>query len=113
MIKAHFYQETTPQPSVDYFTPLDEHGEKMSPSKIATVTVFYNEGGHAMEKTMKCLNVQQNVQEYGHDLLLVGDGLQHMTASMADYLKKVYSFLYGLFACKFWQAFHISSKSTC
>ncbi len=88
--RADFYQETTPQPSVDYFVISDGHGNEIPPSKIATVTVFYNEDGYTMEKTIRSLNMQQDVQQYGNDLLLVGDGLQQMTSSMAEYLNKVY-----------------------
>ena len=84
-----FYAETSPEPSEDYFFTVDYDGKKIQPSKIATVTVFYNEEGYTMEKTMRCLNNQQNISNYGQDLLMVGDGVELMSESMTEYLQKV------------------------
>ena len=43
-----------------------------------------------MEKTLKSLDCQQRVSTLGHDLLIVGDGLQQMSSTMAQYLSKVF-----------------------
>ena len=57
---------------------------------MATVVVFYNEEGYALEKTLKCLSLQLSNQRLHHDLLLVGDGLEQMSTSMGDYLQKLF-----------------------
>ena len=90
-MSIEFYKETTPLPSVDYFSTWNEQGVRIAPSRIATVTVFYNEDGFTLEKTMRCLNAQQDIGQYGHDLLLVGDGLEQMSSSMSEYLQRVFN----------------------
>ena len=85
-----FYKEVTPLPSLDYFSTVCEAGNEQPSSQIATVTVFYNEDGYTMEKTLKSLDCQQSVSTLGHDLLIVGDGLQQMSSTMAQYLSKVF-----------------------
>ena len=85
-----FCKETTPLTSVDYFSITGEDGNQLAPARIATVTVFYNEDGFTLENTMRCLNFQQDIDAYGQDLLLVGDGLEQMSSSMAEYLSKIF-----------------------
>ena len=78
-----FYEEISPINGKDYFNK--------SSSNIATVTVFYNEEGFTLEKTLSSLRLQQMPKEdVDHDLLLVGDGLKQMTPSMSDILEQIF-----------------------
>ena len=88
---VEFLVETIPQPSREYFAVLDKRGNKVRSSKIATVTVFYNEDGFALDNTMKCLDLQQDIDTLGQDLLLVGDGITQMSPSMAQQLSTLFS----------------------
>ena len=64
--------------------------DKFYPSSIATAVVFFNEEGFAMEKTIKSLQRQHKIEKEGHDLLLVGDGMKHMTSSMGTFLQSIF-----------------------
>ena len=57
---------------------------------MSTVTVFYNEDGFTMDKTLTSLRLQQDEEYWTNDLLLVGDGLEQMSRSMATYLKQIF-----------------------
>ena len=63
-----FYEEISPINGKDYFYK--------SISNIATVTVFYNEEGFMLQKTLSSLRLQQMPKVDDHNLLLVGDGLR-------------------------------------
>ena len=54
------------------------------------MVVFYNEEGYALKKTLKCLSLQSSNQRLNHDLLLVGDGLEQMSTSMAACLQSLF-----------------------
>ena len=80
--KLCFYEEISPKSGQDYFNECV--------SDIATVTVFYNEEGFTLQKTMSSLRLQQLSKGVEHNLLLVGDGLEQMASTMADILGQIF-----------------------
>ena len=88
--EINFFEEIVPKHNIEYFKFNRQIEGKSYPSSIATAVVFFNEEGFAMEKTIKSLERQQKIEEEGQDLLLVGDGMKHMTSSMATFLKSIF-----------------------
>ena len=80
--KICFYEETSPKNGQDYFNECV--------SDIATVTVFYNEEGFTLKKTLSSLRLQQLSKGVDHNLLLVGDGLKQMAPTMRDLLGQIF-----------------------
>ena len=85
-----FFEEIVPKHNIEYFRFKRRTEDKFYPSSIATAVVFFNEEGFAMEKTIKSLQRQHKIEKEGHDLLLVGDGMKHMTSSMGTFLQSIF-----------------------
>ena len=88
--EINFFQEIVPKHNIEYFKFKRKMEGMLYPSSIATAVVFFNEEGFAMEKTIKSLQRQQKIEKEGQDLLLVGDGMKHMTSSMATFLQSIF-----------------------
>ena len=93
MESVRFYEEIIPEPDYMYFNTYNKDAELITPSKVATTIVFYNEEGYKMQQTMASLGAQEKISEEGQDLLLVGDGLAQMHPSMSKFLESMFDYV--------------------